>query len=76
MGPVTPTLLITAVGVVPNLQSVISMELKSPEDLIYLIGETFNELGGSEYYKLKGYLGANVPKVKGAKAKRTFKSNN
>ena len=74
MGPVTPTLLITAVGVVPNLQSVTSMELKAPEDLIYIIGETFNELGGSEYYKLKGYLGANVPKVKGAKAKRTFKA--
>ena len=35
--------------------------------------ETFHELGGSEYYKLKGYLGASVPKVKGAKAKRTFK---
>jgi phosphoribosylformylglycinamidine synthase len=50
------------------------MELKSPDNLLYIIGETFNELGGSEYYKLHGYLGANVPKVKGAKAKRTFKA--
>ena len=74
LGPVTPTLLITAVGVIPNIQSTISMDLKAPGNLLYIIGETFNELGGSEYYKLKGYLGASVPKVKGAKAKRTFKA--
>ncbi len=74
LGPITPTLLITAVGVIPNIQSTISMELKAPGNLLYIIGETYNELGGSEYYKLKGYLGANVPKVKGAKAKRTFRA--
>jgi phosphoribosylformylglycinamidine synthase len=74
LGPVTPTLLITAVGVIPNIQSTTSMDLKAPGNLLYIIGETFNELGGSEYYKLKGYIGASVPKVKGAKAKRTFKA--
>jgi len=74
LGPVTPTLLITAVGVIPNIQSVTSMDFKEAGNLLYIIGETFNELGGSEYYKLKGYLGASVPKVKGAKAKRTFKA--
>jgi phosphoribosylformylglycinamidine synthase subunit PurSL len=74
MGPVTPTLLITAIGVVPNLQFVTSMDLKAPGNLLYIAGETFNELGGSEYYKLKGCLGATVPKVKGAKAKRTFRA--
>ncbi|TFH22871.1 phosphoribosylformylglycinamidine synthase subunit PurL, partial [Candidatus Bathyarchaeota archaeon] len=74
LGPVTPTLLITAIGVIPNIQSTISMELKASGNLLYIIGETFNELGGSEYYKLKGFLGASVPKVKGAKAKRTFRA--
>ena len=74
LGPVTPTLLITAVGIVPNIQFVTSMDLKAPEDLLYIVGETFNELGGSEYYKLKGFLGASVPKVKSAKAKRSFKA--
>jgi phosphoribosylformylglycinamidine synthase len=74
LGPVTPTLLITAVGVIPNIQSTISMDLKAPNNLIYIIGQTHNELGGSEYYKLKGHLGASVPKVRGAKAKRTFKA--
>jgi len=74
LGPVTPTLLITGVGVIPNLQVTTSMDLKAPGNHLYIIGETFNELGGSEYYKLKGYLGANVPKVKAGKAKRTFKA--
>ena len=74
LGPVTPTLLITAVGIIPDIRSTISMDLKAPGNLLYIVGETFNELGGSEYYKLKGYLGASVPKVRGAKAKRTFKA--
>jgi phosphoribosylformylglycinamidine synthase len=74
LGPVTPTLLITAIGIVPNIQFTTSMDLKRPDNLLYIIGETLNELGGSEYYKLKGYLGASVPKVKGAKAKRTFRA--
>jgi phosphoribosylformylglycinamidine synthase II len=73
MGPVTPTLLITAVGIIPNIQNTTSMDLKAPSNSLYIIGETYNELGGSEYYKLQGFLGATVPKVKGAKAKRTFK---
>jgi phosphoribosylformylglycinamidine synthase II len=73
LGPVTPTLLITAVGIVPNLQVTTSIDLKAPGNLVYIVGDTYNELGGSEYYKLKGYLGASVPKVKGGKAKRTFK---
>ncbi|MGA3112172.1 MAG: phosphoribosylformylglycinamidine synthase subunit PurL [Candidatus Bathyarchaeia archaeon] len=74
LGPVTPTLLITAVGIIPNIQFTTSMDLKAPGNLLYVVGETFNELGGSEYYKLKGFLGASVPKVKGTKAKHTYKA--
>ncbi len=62
LGPVTPTLLITAIGVIPNIQSTVSMDLKAPGNALYIIGETYNELGGSEYYKQKGFLGATVPK--------------
>ena len=72
LGPVTPTLLITAIGVNPNIELTVSVDLKEAGNPIYIIGETYPELGGSEYYKLKGYLGASVPKVHGGKAKRTF----
>jgi phosphoribosylformylglycinamidine synthase len=48
------------------------MDAKEPGNSLYIVGETFMELGGSEYYKLKGHLGSTVPKVHGAKAKRIF----
>jgi phosphoribosylformylglycinamidine synthase II len=73
LGPVTPTLLITAVGINPNIEHTVSVDLKEPGDLVYIIGETYPELGGSEYYRLKGHLGASVPQVRGGKAKRTYK---
>ena len=31
--------------------------------MLFIVGETKNELGGSHYYKIKDQLGANVPKV-------------
>ncbi len=72
LGPVTPTLLITAVGIVPDIRSVVSMELKAPGDLLYIVGDTYSELGGSEYYKLKGFLGKTVPQVRVVQARKTF----
>jgi phosphoribosylformylglycinamidine synthase II len=74
MGPVTPTLLITAIGIVPDIRSVVSMETKKPSDPVYIVGETLNELGGSEYYKLQGQIGRTVPKVRGARAKKTLQA--
>ena len=69
LGPVTPTLLITALGIVPDVRLSVSMEAKAPGDLVYVVGGTFPELGGSEYYRLKGFLGRSVPKVKVRQAK-------
>jgi phosphoribosylformylglycinamidine synthase len=72
LGPVTPTLLITAVGIVPDIRAAVSMDLKAPDNLIYIVGKTFAELGGSEYYKLQGFLGKSVPKVRTPQAKKTY----
>ncbi len=74
LGPVTPTLLITALGLVPDIRSTVSMDVKAPGDSIYVVGETFAELGGSEYYRLKGFLGKSVPKVRGARARKGFRA--
>jgi phosphoribosylformylglycinamidine synthase len=63
LGPVTPTLLITAVGMIPDVRKAVSMDLKQPGDPVYLVGETKPELGGSEYYRLSGALGKSVPRV-------------
>ena len=39
------------------------MDVKQPGDLVYLLGRTRLELGGSEYYDLCGFLGRSVPEV-------------
>jgi phosphoribosylformylglycinamidine synthase II len=72
LGPITPTLLITAVGVVPDIRLAVSMDTKESGNLIYVIGNTNHELGGSEYYKLKGYLGNSVPKLNAVQARKTY----
>jgi phosphoribosylformylglycinamidine synthase len=74
LGPVTPTLLITALGILQDIRSTVSMDVKTPTDPVYLVGETFEELGGSEYYRSKGFLGKTVPRVRPFQAKKTFKA--
>jgi phosphoribosylformylglycinamidine synthase len=74
LGPVTPTLLITAIGILPDIRLTVSMDVKVPNDLIYIVGKTFQELGGSEYYRLRGFVGETVPKVRPNQAKKTFRS--
>jgi phosphoribosylformylglycinamidine synthase len=48
------------------------MDLKAPGNLLYILGETYPELGGSEYYRLNGFLGSSVPKLDATKARRTY----
>ena len=66
------TLLISAISVMEDATKAVSMDLKRPGNLIYIVGETKNELGGSFYYKLYDYLGANVPQVDRKNAKETM----
>ncbi len=70
LGPVTPTLLITGVGVMDDVSQAVSLELKREGDPVYLLGMTYQELGGSEYYALRGELGRSVPKVRIKEAKK------
>ncbi|MEM4634244.1 MAG: AIR synthase-related protein, partial [Candidatus Anstonellaceae archaeon] len=60
---VLPTLLITAVGRIDDISKAVTSDFKSEGDIIYLLGETKDELGGSEYYAMKGLIGSKAPKV-------------
>ena len=66
---IPPTLLISAIGVMKDIKKTISPEFKNIGDSIYLLGETHDELGASEYYKIlaeknkNNAIGNNVPKV-------------
>jgi len=57
------TLLISAVSVMEDVSRAVSMDFKRAGDLIYIVGTTQNEMGGSEYFKLSGFTGNSVPKV-------------
>ncbi|MFC1896993.1 phosphoribosylformylglycinamidine synthase subunit PurL [Chloroflexota bacterium] len=57
------TLLISAVGVMENVSTAVSMDFKQDGNLIYIAGTTQNELGGSEYFRSRGFIGNSVPKV-------------
>jgi phosphoribosylformylglycinamidine synthase II len=59
-----PTLFFTAVSVLPEVRRALTLEWKNPGDLIYLVGETRPELGGSEFYELLGYVGLSVPEAR------------
>jgi phosphoribosylformylglycinamidine synthase len=39
------------------------MDVKKENNVIFMVGMTKNELGGSHYYKVNGQLGCNVPTV-------------
>jgi len=57
------TLLISAMSIVDDVNKCVTMDVKKAGNLLFIAGETKNELGGSHYYKINGQLGANVPKV-------------
>ncbi len=48
---VPPTLLISSISVMDDVEKVVSIDAKIPGDLVYLLGETNSALGGSEYYQ-------------------------
>ncbi len=57
------TLLISAIAIVDDVNKCVTMDAKAAGNLLFVVGQTRNELGGSHYYKIKGEMGANVPKV-------------
>ncbi len=59
-----PTLFFTGLSVLPDLSRAVTLDLKAPGDLIYLVGETRPELGGSEFYEMLGYVGRSVPQAR------------
>ncbi|MEK7140204.1 MAG: AIR synthase-related protein, partial [Patescibacteria group bacterium] len=76
---IPPTLLISAIGVMSDILKTVSPEFKKEGDVIYLLGETYDELGASEYFKLlakkqktPNAIGNNVPMVLWKKNLKTY----
>lgn len=70
---VPPTLLISAVGRVADVTRSVTMDAKAVGDVVYLLGTTRRELGGSEYLAMRGVDGGRVPTVDIAAARYTYR---
>ncbi len=69
---IPPTLLFSTIGKIDDVRMAVTMDAKQPGHLVYILGETYNELGGSEWFAMHGYTGNNVPKVNAKKAKKLY----
>lgn len=69
---IPPTILYSMSAKVNDIRKTVTSDFKQAGDLVYQLGKTYNELGASEFYNLFDELGANVPKVRKADAKRLY----
>jgi len=77
---VPPTLLVSVIGRLDDLSQAVTLDLKAPGDLLYILGDTHEELGGSEFYRYFGektrgraFIGNSLPKVKGREARVLYR---
>ena len=78
---IPPTLLISSIGVMNDITKAVTLDFKFPGDLVYLIGVTNDETGGSEYNAYIGeriqgkkFTGTNIPRVDAALSKKVYKA--
>ena len=78
---IPPTLLVSSIGVVEDKMTCQTLDFKVAGDLVYVIGETADETGGSEYLAMMGekiegskYIGNDVPKVEAEKFSTIYRA--
>lgn len=69
---IPPTVLFSVVGKMEDVRKAVTMDAKTPGDLVYILGMTYDELGGSEYFAMHGYIGDQVPQVRAQEAKELY----
>ena len=71
---VPQTILMSAISVIRNVEKVMTMDFKESDNLIVVVGKTYPEMGGSEYFAGNGLMGNIPPRVRMSLAKRTYKA--
>jgi phosphoribosylformylglycinamidine synthase len=69
---IPPSLLISALGQIDDVAQCVTMDFKQPGNLVYVVGQTRDELGGSHFALVNDLLGGNVPTVDAERARDTF----
>ena len=80
---IPPTLLVSSIGQIDDVSKAVTMPLKAAGDVLYVIGDTKDELGASAYYRLLAEeqgapenYGGTVPSVDGKKALKIYAAMN
>jgi phosphoribosylformylglycinamidine synthase len=61
---VPPTILYSAVARIPDLRRCLCTQFLAPGDVVVLLGRTYHEIGASQLLRLRGEIGASVPRVR------------
>ncbi len=69
---IPPTVLFSTIGKIDDVRKAVTMDVKKPDDRVFVLGMTKDELGASEYFASLGFIGNDVPKVKAASARRLY----
>jgi phosphoribosylformylglycinamidine synthase II len=70
---IPPTILYSIAAKLDDVRNVVTTNFKSPGDLIYLVGNTYDEMGCTEFAELLGLAGGTVPQVRTHEALATYK---
>ena len=71
---IPPTVLFSTISKIDDVATSLSPDFKEAGDDVYVIGTTYAELGGSEYFAMLGAVGNAVPKVNAKKALELYKA--
>ncbi len=71
---IPPTVLFSIIGKIDDVRKAVTADCKRPNDLVYVLGLTRNELGGSEYFASKGFVGNEAPRVDRKKSVALYKA--
>ncbi len=71
---IPPSLLYSVIGKIKDVRKAVTMDAKRPQDLVYILGETKDELGGSEWLAMHDAIGNNVPRVDAGRAIKLYRS--
>ncbi len=69
---IPPTVLFTAAAVIGDVTRLVSMDAKRAGDGVYVLGDTLDEMGGSEYLNLLGVPGGAAPQVNPLSARKLY----
>jgi phosphoribosylformylglycinamidine synthase len=71
---IPPTLLISAIGQVPDVRHCVTIDLKEPGNLLVVVGMTRDEMGGSLLAEIQNLEGGKVPGVVPALGQAVFRA--